>query len=178
MGKGFLGMVACAGVGLLFGGSGCGSSDDGGSIGSPQGGLGATGSGGSGATGGSGSGATGGSGGSGNAGAGGNGATGGGGTSGTDPYAECQAQATQQPNPACASCACDHCLTELQACEADPTCVGLRTCALQNNCCDELCVLTRCGGELQQAGGLQGAGTQKAIAVRDCTEQNQCNCCQ
>jgi hypothetical protein len=101
------------------------------------------------------------------------GGTGGGG----DPLAECKAQAANNPNPACANCACDNCLNELIACEQDPTCQALRNCAQQNNCCDEFCVALSCFAELQAAGGIGGPGTNKATAVRDCTEQASCNCC-
>jgi hypothetical protein len=118
-----------------------------------------TGSGGTGATGGDGSG--------GDPGAGGNGA-----------LAECKEQAMTNPNPRCADCACDNCLAELQECEADPTCVALRTCAQANDCCDEICVLLNCGDELEAAGGVGGPGTNKVTAVRDCTEAASCNCCE
>jgi len=55
--------------------------------------------------------------------------------------------------------------------------VALRDCATANNCCDEFCVLLKCGKELEAAGGINGAGTQAVKAVKECTEQNACNCC-
>jgi hypothetical protein len=102
-----------------------------------------------------------------------------GGGTGSDPLAKCKTEAASNPKPACANCACDHCLTELAACEADPSCVALRNCVQSKNCgCnDQLCVLTKCGSELTAAGGIGGPGTTKAIAVGDCTTANTCNCC-
>jgi hypothetical protein len=66
----------------------------------------------------------------------------------------------------------------LTACQTDPACIALRECA-QDKCpgCDQICVALQCGPELQAAAGLGGESTAKAIAVRDCTNDNQCNCC-
>jgi hypothetical protein len=153
--------------GTSSGGTSSGGTSSGGSAGASSGGTSSGGSAGT-ATGGSAGTATGGSGGA---------ATGGSAGSSGDPLAECKAQAASNPNPACANCACDNCLNELQACEADPTCVALRNCAQTNNCCDEFCVLLSCGNELTAAGGIGGPGANKAIAVRDCTETASCNCC-
>ncbi len=91
--------------------------------------------------------------------------------------AECKTKAASNPKPACASCACDNCLPALKACEDDAACLALRNCAQAKNCCDELCVLTNCFGELNAAGGVGGASTNRATAVRDCTENAKCNCC-
>lgn len=160
----------------------CGSDDDGGGLdgtgGGQSGGSAGASTGGSGTGGGGGS--TGGSGGStagGSAGA----ATGGsagiasGGGAGADPLAECKAQAATNPDPACANCACDNCLTEIQKCEQSPECVALRDCAQANNCCDAACAIGPCGAEVSAAvsAGVLGDAT----AVGDCVNTAQCNCC-
>ena len=90
---------------------------------------------------------------------------------------ECKTKAATNPKPACANCACDNCLPELKACEDDAPCLALRNCAQAKNCCDELCVLTNCFGELNAAGGVGGESTKRATAVRDCTQKATCNCC-
>lgn len=156
-----------SGGGSSSGGASSGGSSSGGSAGASSGGAAGASSGGSS----SGGAASGGAAGSASGGASSGGAGGG------DALAQCKAQAASNPNPACANCACDNCLNELKACEADTTCVNLRNCAQKNNCCDELCVLLKCGSELQAAGGAQGPGTTKASAVKDCTVKNTCNCC-
>ncbi|MBI4703180.1 MAG: hypothetical protein HY744_18845 [Deltaproteobacteria bacterium] len=97
---------------------------------------------------------------------------------GSGPSLEkCKEKAQASSKPECALCACESCLDVLAACEADPGCVGLRTCALTNNCCDEICVISKCMDELAAAGGPSGEGTKKVIAVRDCTDKAGCNCC-
>ena len=98
-------------------------------------------------------------------------------TGGSSDLQECLDGAQEQADPACATCACNNCLAEITTCEADQTCVDLRVCSLENNCCDELCVLVACMDELTAAGGLSGAGTAAAIALKDCTEANSCACC-
>src|SRR6185503_13561614 len=72
--------------------------------------------------------------------------------------AACKAKAANNPKPACANCACDHCLSALIACDANPKCVALRECAQQQGCCDEVCVLLKCGDALNAAGGIGGTG--------------------
>ncbi|MBE7479281.1 MAG: hypothetical protein HS104_04715 [Polyangiaceae bacterium] len=171
---GLVAVVACGGDD--GGGSGSGGSSSGGA--SSGGGAGASGAAGSSSGGASSGGAS--SGGASSGGAAGTssgGASSGGAAGAGSDLAECKAKAATNPDPACANCACDSCLTELKACEADATCVGLRNCAQKNNCCDEICVLLKCGTELQAAGGVNGPGTTKASAVKDCTVKNTCNCC-
>jgi len=174
----FLGVLAVAACGGDDGGSGSSSSGGTSAGGSSSGGGGAAGSssGGGGAAGAPAGGASSGGSSSGGASSGGTGGAAAGGAGGSD-LQECKAKAATNPDPACANCACDSCLAELKACEADATCVALRNCAQKNNCCDEVCVLLKCGTELQAAGGISGPGTTKAKAVKDCTVKATCNCC-
>ena len=96
-----------------------------------------------------------------------------------DPIAACKAEAASHPKPACASCACEHCLIPLIACQTDPTCLALSTCVQSSGCgCeDKACILSKCESELTEAGGFAGAGTQKGIDIINCTNGYGCNCC-
>lgn len=81
------------------------------------------------------------------------------------PAAECLAQAMNE----CETCACNTCLTQLQACEQDPGCVAIRMCAQQNMCTGIGC-LGPCGAVIDEHGGALGPSAGLASMLSDCVE--------
>lgn len=81
------------------------------------------------------------------------------------PAAECLAQATNE----CETCACNTCLSQLQACEQDPGCVAIRMCAQQNMCTGIGC-LGPCGAVIDEHGGAFGPSAGLASMLSDCVE--------
>lgn len=82
----------------------------------------------------------------------------------------CLDQATND----CEICACNNCLAELTACEADPGCVEVRMCAQETGCTGLGC-LGPCGDVIDEAGGLGGQSVMLALQVSDCYEAASCD---
>jgi hypothetical protein len=76
---------------------------------------------------------------------------------------------------ACEQCACNNCLAELTACQEDPGCVEIRTCAQQAGCTGVGC-LGPCGDVINANGGPLGQSAGLASALSDCYEGACANC--
>lgn len=76
---------------------------------------------------------------------------------------------------ACEECACNNCLPEVMACQADPGCVEIRMCAQEAGCTGIGC-LGPCGDVINANGGPLGPSAGLASALSDCYEGACANC--
>lgn len=96
-------------------------------------------------------------------------------TTGGDPVAACLMMI--DPGDACGECACNNCLEDLQACQADEGCTAIRMCA-QDNMCGGIDCLGPCGATIDKYGGLGGKSAQLGLALSGCIDgscANECN---
>jgi hypothetical protein len=70
---------------------------------------------------------------------------------------------------ACGECACNNCLEELSACQADEGCTAIRECA-QEAMCGGLDCLGPCGDTINMYGGLGGPSAMMALALSGCAD--------
>ncbi len=86
-----------------------------------------------------------------------------------DPLAQCLMMV--DPGDACGECACNSCIDELQACEADEGCTAIRMCVQESGCGGADC-LGPCGATINQYGGFAGPSANKAIALGMCVDSS------
>lgn len=72
---------------------------------------------------------------------------------------------------ACGECACNNCLAELSACNADPGCTAIRECA-QEAMCSGLACLGPCGETIDDNGGFAGPSAMLALTLSGCIDDN------
>lgn len=77
---------------------------------------------------------------------------------------------------ACGECACNNCLDELSACNADAGCTAIRECA-QEAMCGGIDCLGPCGDTINENGGLAGASAGLALELSGCIDNNCANDC-
>jgi hypothetical protein len=82
-------------------------------------------------------------------------------TSGGGPLDNCLMMAADD----CEECACNNCLMQLMACQADEGCTAIRMCAQENDCTGLAC-LGPCGGPI----GMYPDSVPLAMALSDCYE--------
>jgi len=90
-------------------------------------------------------------------------------TTGGDPVAQCLMMI--EPGDACGECACNNCLEDLQACQADEGCTAIRMCA-QDNMCGGIDCLGPCGATIDKYGGLGGKSAQLGLALSGCIDDS------
>ena len=95
-------------------------------------------------------------------------------TTGGDPVAACLMMI--DPGDACGECACNNCLEDLQACQADEGCTAIRMCA-QENMCGGIDCLGPCGATIDKYGGLGGKSAQLGLALSGCIDASCANQC-
>lgn len=88
-----------------------------------------------------------------------------------DPELQQCLQEVEQGDP-CGVCACNECLTELQACSANPGCKAIRDCAQEAGCSGVDCI-GPCGAVINMNGGVFGQPAQLAQAIGNCVD-SQC----
>lgn len=85
-------------------------------------------------------------------------------------FDDCVEQATNE----CEVCSCTNCFTELVACEADPGCVAILTCARETGCVGIGC-FDVCSEEIDEAGGELGDSVLLLLEVGDCYQAASCD---
>lgn len=96
------------------------------------------------------------------------------GTTTDDEVAQCKMM-LPDPNDACGNCACENCLEELQACQADEGCTAIRECA-QANMCSGFDCLGPCGDVINDHGGPLGASGMLGLTLNNCIQDANCPC--
>lgn len=150
-----LGTSTSTGTATGAGGEGTGGAGEGGKGGMGEGGKGGAGQGGMGGMGEGGKGGAGGMGGAGGAG-------------GNANLQECL---NQVGDTACGQCACNKCLDEIVACEADVGCQAIRKC-VQDSGCSGINCLGPCGDTITMYGGVGGPSATMAIALGQCIDMS------
>lgn len=89
--------------------------------------------------------------------------------------ASCIAAAGTAANPTCLACECNKCLTQVNACFAQPGCYDIFTCAVKDGCSGSACYApSTCQSVIDGTpGGITGAATTSATGAANCTS-SQC----